>query len=198
MKRFLAASLMSFAAFGAQAEGGYIGLGYGQGKVKIDSLGIPGFSESIDDKAPGYKLFGGYEFNKHLAIEIGYQSFHRFNSTVSGPGSSVLIEDTDITGLYVDAIGKLPVTGSLSLLGKLGVMQAKTEVSCFSNGSFGLNCPGASANSTNFRMGLGVEYAFTASTGIRLELERTSKVGKEDSTGTSDLDFVGVGLTYRF
>jgi OOP family OmpA-OmpF porin len=198
MKRILAASLISIAAVGVHAEGAYFGLGYGQGKIKIDSLNIPGVSESIDDKAPSYKLFGGYEISKNFAVEVGYQSFHRFNATASDTAPSILIEDTDITGLYVDAIGKLPVGGGFSMLGKLGVMQAKTEVSCLSTGNFGLTCPGASANSTNFRLGLGIEYAATKSAAIRIDLERTSKVGKEESTGTTDLDFVGLGLTYRF
>ena len=76
------ACLCSTSAF-AQPEPGstYLGLSAGQSNSKFDepriagSLLAPGVSitsQSDDTRGKAFKLFGGYQFNRNLALEAGY------------------------------------------------------------------------------------------------------------------------------
>jgi len=65
----------------ADDSGWYAGFNVGQSKAKIDdpriasSLLADGFtttSISNDDHHLGFKVFGGYEFNRYIALETGY------------------------------------------------------------------------------------------------------------------------------
>ena len=57
-------------AFGAAAHaevtpGFYVGASIGQGTVKVDSV-------DFDESDTAFKVFGGYSFNQHFAIELAY------------------------------------------------------------------------------------------------------------------------------
>ena len=49
-------------------------------------------------------------------------------------------------------------------------------------------------------LGLGAQYNFTPSVGLRLEWERYFEVGGKDatSTGEADIDLITAGLVFKF
>jgi OOP family OmpA-OmpF porin len=71
----------------AEDAGWYMGFGAGQSRSKIDDGRIAGglladgfttTSVSNDDSHFGFKVFGGYAFNRYIALESGYFDLGRF------------------------------------------------------------------------------------------------------------------------
>src|SRR4029077_202025 len=90
-----ALGLVGFAAMNSQFAvaldpGWYGGLSIGESKAKIDDAritdsllgsGLTTTSMSNDTHDTGYKLFGGYKFNKNFALEGGYFNLGEFGFT---------------------------------------------------------------------------------------------------------------------
>src|SRR5207342_2946038 len=86
-----------FAAVSGQAavaaeSGWYLGGGIGQSQANIaddristqlSGYGLTMTSIDDDDKDTGYKLFGGYKFNKYFAVEGGYFNLGKFGFTAN-------------------------------------------------------------------------------------------------------------------
>ena len=45
--------------------GFYVGAGVGQSKIEADDI-------NFDEDDTGFKVFGGYQFNKYFAVELAY------------------------------------------------------------------------------------------------------------------------------
>ena len=54
----------------AQDAGWYIGAAYGMTSFDLDTTGIT--NPTVDDSDSGFKIYGGFQFNKHLGAEVGY------------------------------------------------------------------------------------------------------------------------------
>ena len=66
----------------AADNGGYVGLSAGKADWKASSInGVTG-----DSSGTAGKVFGGYQFNKNLAVELGYADLGKFGG--SGTGSA--------------------------------------------------------------------------------------------------------------
>ena len=86
----LTLAILSVAAMSASAQSStqyqepgffYGGVSAGEARAKVDEPGVansllgangPANSFSSDEKDTGYKLFGGYQFNRNIAVEGGY------------------------------------------------------------------------------------------------------------------------------
>lgn len=151
MKNKLAQSLIAIAAVVAAgssfAQNAYVGGNVGKSDWKADSInGVPG-----DNKGTSYKLYGGYAFNPHLALEAGYADLGK----LSGP-----IGSTKGRGPFVDAVGKLPIANDFSAIGRVGVFNGK------------LSGPNGSDSGTNAKFGAGLQYDLSKTSAIRGEWER--------------------------
>jgi OmpA-OmpF porin, OOP family len=184
-------------ALGAQAEGGYIGLGLGASRISIEDVNIPGLSENKDESGFAFKVFGGYEYSKHIAVELGYMNLGEASQSVSS-GVNRLAAKVEGTAIYLDVIGKAAVTGEVSLFGKLGLASTKAKLKVTeASGAFSGCCSNDSESEINPRFGFGVEIGAGPSA-LRLEYERVMKVGADDTTGESDVDFFGLSSVVRF
>ena len=103
----------------ADDSGWYIGGNLGQSRAKIDdpriidnllNAGISTTSISDDNRHFGYKLFGGYEFDKYFAIEGGYFDLGKFGFTANSVPAAGLTGKTKLNGANVDLVGTLPFT----------------------------------------------------------------------------------------
>ena len=197
MKRLLVASALAATCLSAHAEGGYFGVGFGQGSVTFDPVNIPGVSVTEDDKSSSFKIFGGYEFNKYFAAELGYHEFGSFSQTLTSGGSMGKVELKG-HGFFLDLVGKLPLSDSFSLFGKIGLAQTTLDATYTLTGIFVGCCSNASASETDPRFGLGAQYNFNRQFGGRIEYERTKNVGDPNTTGEGDIDYLGIALTYMF
>lgn len=121
-------ALIAVPALAQDTSHAYFGVSVGQSKTEIDANGVtsgllPGVSaasSSTDEKDTAYKLFGGYQFNRNLAIEGGYFNLgnNSFNAVTSPAGT--LAGETKAQGLNLDLVGTLPLTERLSALARIG------------------------------------------------------------------------------
>ncbi|MDO9143460.1 outer membrane beta-barrel protein [Rhodoferax sp.] len=186
----------------AQDAGWYAGANIGQTRSSLDNASISNSllgatppaitSISEDNSDRGYKLFGGYQINKYLALEGGYFDLGQFDFVTNTNAPSTLNGNIQVRGVNLDAVGILPITDKFSAFGRLGVTHAHTKGSFA--GATTVNSTRASDN--NLKVGLGVQYAFTDALSLRAEIERYRI---NDSVGQKgDIDMASVGLVYRF
>ena len=192
----------------ADDSGWYVGGNVGKSMTKIDDaqttsslLGAGFTTVSIVDKNrdTGYKLFGGYQFNKNFSLEGGYFNLGKFGfvSTTAMPSAGTLSGNIRLQGLNLDAVGILPITEKFSVFGRLGINYAEAQDSFSKTGlapvPTNLN---PSKREVNPKAGIGVQYDFTKSLGMRVEAERYRI---NDAIGNrGDINLVSLGLVYNF
>jgi hypothetical protein len=148
----LAASLTAVA--GAQAQSttdgpsfyapgsGYIGFNAGKSDF---SMGNGNSLFSSENKDNAYNIYGGSYFNPNFGLEAGFTDFGKINR---GGGT------TKANGINLSLVGKLPLSPSFNLLGKVGTTYARTDVSSAAGSGV------ASGNESGFGLsyGVGAEY----------------------------------------
>ena len=189
----------------ADDSGWYVGANVGQSKAKIDDAriisglqagNIATTSINDDNRDTGYKLFGGYQFNKNFALEGGYFDLGRFGFTATTVPAGPLTGNIKLKGLNLDMVGTLPITEKFSAFGRVGVNYAEAKDSFTGTGAVHVLNPNPSKRDTNYKLGLGLQYALTDSLAVRAEAERYRI---NDAVGNKgDVDLVSVGLVYRF
>jgi OOP family OmpA-OmpF porin len=152
----------------APDSGFYGGLGVGHSDSNLGS--------AIDSTDTAWKAFGGYQFNRYIAVEGGYIDLGK----TATPGASF-----DSKALQASAVGSLPVTPQFAFTGKLGVAQVKTDVN------------GGTDHNFDPTYGLGLRYDINRQIGIRGEWERF-RVSGNPLAGKSDTDVFSVNAVYRF
>lgn len=189
----------------AEAGGWYIGANAGQSRAKIDDSRITdnllnsGFvttSISNDNRDTGYKIFSGYQLNEFLSVEGGYFDLGRFGYTATTLPPGTLSGNIKLRGVNLDVIGMLPISEKFSAFGRVGVNYAEARDSFTGSGAVNVLDPNQRKRDTNLKFGLGVQYDFTQSLGMRVEAERYRI---NDAVGNKgDIDLISLGLIYRF
>lgn len=185
----------------AEDAGWYVGGNYGSTKATVDvdriveSLRVKGltttrFSKSESDR--GFKIFGGYQFNRYLAIEGGYFDLGSFDFTAHTEPQGALYGEVDLDGLNIDAVGTLPVQGRLSVFGRIGANYTEARGGFRGSGEVVVTDPSFSKRDTHLKIGLGAQWAFSDQVGMRLEAERYRV---DDGIGNrGDIDLISLGL----
>ena len=199
----LAAIASSYAV--ADDTGWYGGANIGQSRAAIDDVRITsgllgsGFSTpsiSDDKRDAGYKIFGGYQFNRNFAVEGGYFDLGRFGFTATTVPAGTLFGNIKLRGLNLDLVGTVPITEKFSAFGRVGLDYAQARDNFTGNGAVSVLNSSPSKRDTNLKFGLGLQYAFTPTLDMRLEAERYRI---NDAVGNKgDIDLVSLGLVYRF
>ncbi|WP_296749358.1 outer membrane protein transport protein [Thiobacillus sp.] len=162
---------------GINFDGWYAGLGIGQSKYgDIDEA-------SANTRSEGWKVYGGYQFNKYLGIEGGYANL---NDMTARTGAVVTNLAADAWTL--GAVLSYPVTEKLSVMGKLGAAYVLADARV-KNGAALTVRSGDDSYEPNY--GVGVSYALLDNLNLRLEWERFDR--KE-----YDIDLVTAGLALKF
>lgn len=202
--------LVAFAAFAgplavADDAGWYGGINVGQSRAKIDDARIVGgligggFTSAViadDDRDTGYKLFGGYRFNRYFSLEGGYFDLGKFGFTASTIPLGTLTGNIKIKGANLDLVGSLPLGERLSAFARAGVARAEARDTFTGTGLVRVLNPNPRKSDTNAKFGLGLQYAFTESLSLRTEVERYRI---NDAVGNKgDIDLASIGLIYRF
>jgi len=203
--------LVGFAAMSGQFavadDSGWVGgLSVGQSTANIDDAGIAAqllgsglttTSMTDDHRDTGYKVFGGYRFNRYFALEAGYFNLGQFGFTSTTTPAGTLTGEIKLQGLNLDAVGILPLAESFSVFGRVGWNYAEARDNFTNTGAVAVPTdPNPSKRDTNYKLGLGLQYNFTESLGMRAEVERYRI---NDAVGNrGDIDLVSVGLVVRF
>jgi OmpA-OmpF porin, OOP family len=177
------ASAMAFAgpAF-AQDQGWYIGASLGQSKAKDGCDDVVG---SCDDKDSAWRILGGYQFNKNLAVEFGYTDLGEVSGDETGFGAFSV--ESNVFELV--AVGSWPFADKFSLYGKLGLYRGDTDAS-----AAGIS---VSESNTDLTYGIGLRWDFTKNLGARLEYQIYGDVGGGD-IGESDAEVISLGVIWKF
>jgi len=122
MKRTPAFRLLSLAGLGAlfsassfaQEDGyAYGGLSIGQSRAKIDepritasllSGGLTTTSMSRDESDTAYKIFGGWQFNRHFALEAGYFNLGKFGFSSATTPAGTFSGQIKLQGVNLDLV----------------------------------------------------------------------------------------------
>ena len=176
----------------------YIGLSFGQSQYSTGVSNLTG-TAAHDKKDQGYKLYGGYNFNKHIALEGHYADFG--TTSLSGNTGDTFTHDgttyaftannvkltSDARSAGLSGKFSYPVTNHFSPYAKLGLHYWQDEGSAASAAS-GYN---SDDDGVDLMFGLGFDVRLTDNLSARLEAERF----KFDN---DELDFISVGLQYNF
>ena len=207
--------LAAFAVFGTVASswviaqdsttGPYLGANVGTTRAQFNNDSInstlagQGFtvnSRTEDNSSTGYKLFGGYQFNRNFAVEGGYFDLGRFNYSLNTTPLGTFAADTRVRGLNLDLVGFLPLTEQFSVFGRVGAAYAQSRANFARTGALPLTNSPTSRNDTNLKVGIGMQYAFTEALALRAELERYRVSDPVRNRG--NIDMASIGLVYRF
>ena len=201
----IALAVISSSQVMAGDEGWYMGFNIGKSRVDIDnqrissSLLSQGFVTTDitnDDKDNGWKVFGGYQLNKYFALEGGYFDLGEYSFQANTLPVGTYSGNIRIKGINLDAVGILPITHKISAFGRLGLNAAKAEDVFSGTGGVHVLDPEHNKRDTNYKMGIGLAYAFTPSLALRAEAERYRIDDAMNNRG--DVDLVSLGLVYRF
>lgn len=202
---FIALAIAGSSFAFADDTGWYVGANVGQSRARIDDARInrsllgSGFSSATitdDDRDVGYKIFGGYQMNRYLAVEGGYFDLGKFGFAATTVPAGTLNGEAKIRGLNLDLVGTLPITDKFSAFGRVGVNYADVRDRFSGTGAVLTADSNPSKRDANYKLGLGLEYDFTDSLSMRGEVERYRI---NDAVGNKgDVDLFSLGLIYRF
>jgi len=213
MRLTRASGMLSLVALGviaspfaaAQDSGWYAGFNVGQSRAKIDDVRITsgllgaGFTTTSithDDRDTGFKIFGGYQFNRYFAFEGGYFDLGKFGYQAATVPVGTLNGKIKLKGVNFDAVLNLPMTEKFSVFARVGANYAEAKDTFTGTGAVNVILPDPKKSGTNYKFGGGLQYDFTKSFGMRAEVERYRI---NDAVGNKgDIDLASVGLLFRF
>jgi OOP family OmpA-OmpF porin len=188
----------------AEDSGWYLGGNLGQSRARLDEQTIvneviraPISHTFLNDNTidRGYKLYGGYQFGPHLALEGGYFDLGEFQFNHSVKPTGTLDSNQKVRGINLDLVGYLPFTEKFSAFARLGANYALTQ-DTFTSTAPNVLGGKLSDRATAPKAGLGLEYKFTDSWALRAEAERYRVSNGID--GKNNIDLYSVGVVYRF
>lgn len=189
----------------AEDFGGYLGVNAGQSMSDLDhekmagsalGSGVGTSAFSADERDMGYKVFGGYQFNRFFALEGGYFNLGKFDFHSDTVPAGTVRGDIELQGLNLDAVGLLPITNTLSAFARVGVTRVEANDNFRGTGAAIIADPSNTHRETSYKFGGGLQYALTDSVAVRAEAERYRVNDARGEDG--DVDLFSVGVLYRF
>ena len=188
------AALAPLPATADEATGWYVGAGVGQSKA-IQYCEPPAGSvvQSCDDTSFAWKLLLGYQANRYLGVEVGYDYFGRYSASFVSSGA-VQTNQTKTWAGFLEAVGTIPFGSRFSLFGKAGGVYWRTTF----NSQEGSAAPfETSQHDIDFVVGAGAQLFVTKNLAIRAEYEYLPKYGN-DLTGEVNLQFISASVLWKF
>lgn len=193
-KLHLAVAMASAMALSAPASAGFFDftlapfIGASVGQATTDSC----ITGTCDDSDAAWKIYGGLEMNEYISMEVGYVDLGTVD--YSAPTGS-----RETNGMLIQMVGTYALNPKFTLIGRGGMNILNTEV----NGAIVNAIDSTSVNNSgdtdvSWSLGLGAQYNFTKSLGLRVEWERYFEVGDPDSTGEADIDLISAGMVFKF
>lgn len=175
----LAAITLAYGAAHAADNGFYVGGTIGKSQIELDDS-----LDSSDDSDTGYKLFGGYKFNKDIAVEVVYFDFGKASARAGGRRADY---ETSAFGAGVSWTPHF----SPDWMGvfRLGLASVKADA----NYNFKSD---VSDSKIKPYVGLGVGYNITPQINVQATWDFTR--AEIDDDGDSRVDLFGVGVTFSF
>jgi OOP family OmpA-OmpF porin len=183
----------------------YGGLALGQSRARIDQeriaanlggIGLATTGFTRDERGSAFRVFGGWQANRWWGVEAGYFDLGRFGFQATTAPAGTLDGKIRIQGLNLDLVATLPLTERLSLLGRAGVQSARSRDDFSGTGAVFVTNPNPSARSTNPKLGVGLQYAFSPGFLMRAEAER---LRVDDAVGRrGNVNVLALSLVFPF
>ena len=174
----------------AHDAGFYVGGAAGQAKTDIDPAPFTALGAVVtenDERNSMFRIYGGYDVNKHLGIEVAYVDLGAFG--VSGTiGGLPFTAFGDTTGYSIAGIGTLPLSERFSLFGSFGVFYSKVKAQA----SVAAVAGAAKDSDTDLTAGIGIKYGLSKNWAARLE---ATHYGLGDN---GDAHSYTLGFQYKF
>lgn len=162
---------------GINFDGWYAGFGFGQSKYRgvasyINAeVGPQTAPTTANTRSEGWKVYAGYQFNKYLGAEGGYANLNDASATTGRRLTKI-----DNEAWTLAAVGTLPITNKLSVIGKLGAAYMLADIST-TNPAAPLPAANRLRKTTGDDSyepyyGVGVSYALFDNMSLRAEWER--------------------------
>jgi len=188
----------------AEGERWYVGLGLGLAAYSEDESNAicDAFDLTCeqDEDDVSFKIMGGYQFNRYVALELGYADWGQVKAKEGALSGDVLAFAG--SGFYLAAIPELPLGKHFSIFGEVGVSLMNTEVDVVQGGPLAvLLGGGASEDVWTGIYGAGVAGHLKRWT-FRLQWERIDPDTEFDlgpiEIDSPVLDVVGLSVIFRF
>lgn len=158
--------------------------------------GVDTLSSSSDRNDNAFKVFGGYQINRNIALEAGMYSLGKSRFTTNTSPAGTFSSATKVRGLNFDVVGTLPFTERFSGLARVGAHHAFSQENYSGTGANAGIAASTKHNNTNYKVGLGVQYELSSAMWIRGEVERYRV---KDATGRrNNIDMTSVSLVFPF
>ena len=188
--RLLAAALGLGAAMAfsqASAQGFYMGASFG--KTDADRANaVPALisSGSVDGSDNGIKLFGGFAFNRNIAVEMAFVDLGELTYSGTYFGTPVANGTLETSGFNFAFVGSIPLNPSFSLFGKLGLFFWEAEASDVTGGFPFVQ----TIDDVDVSYGFGASYQFNRNFGMQVEWEQYE--------AADSISLLSLGVVYRF
>lgn len=169
----------------AQDSRFYVGGSIGQSQFDVDTGSFSALGAtaiSTDDSDTGFKIFGGYQFNRTWGLELGYADFGSVG--VRGTAGGPFNVTADVTALTVAGVGTVPITGAFSAFGKAGLYLWDSKAS--SSGTIAAT----GDDGTDLMLGAGVLYGIDRNVAVQGEIEHFA--------GDDTITVFSLGLRFNF
>lgn len=189
MKNKLVVTLLGMVAalaFGTAAwaqknvSGPYVGamVGHATSSDFCNQAGSP-----CDDKDVSWRLLGGYQINRWLGVEVGFNQFgSNTNSTVPADAKGQALEFVGVAAYALNS--------DWSVYGKAGGYRGRLRGS---NAGVSFN-----ASSTDVTYGVGLQWRLMDQLSLRGEYQRYPRMGGGVAGPSTDYDVFSVGALFRF
>jgi OmpA-OmpF porin, OOP family len=148
-----------------------------------------------DDEDSGWRLTGGYSFNRNFAIEAAYADIGDFVATATLLPNGVQTAEASLRGVSIDFVASLPMSIRTSAFARIGLASIRVNQD-FSNNAVGAYFADNTERGVHERYGVGLQYRITDALAARLEAERYRTDSNHVTKDHADL--VSLGLVYRF
>ena len=188
----------------------YVGATGGTSKTKLNPDGLNvqfldlGYTSSTtrsDDSSSSLRAFGGYKFNRYLALEAGYSDLGNvsFGATVVPVGT--LEKRTKTNGYDISAVVMYPILDRLNVFARVGTFSSERKSQFTATGSVEL-LNGISADSKQKQnkttLAAGLTYNIASNIDMRLEYAQYRKYEDELLEGSQNINTYLLGVAYRF
>jgi hypothetical protein len=189
--------LACLALMSGPAMAGYFGLSLGQNTIKDwDEVG-PALddgsftSQTSDDSDTGFRVFGGFGSNENFSFEIGYSDFGEATFEAQSNGccfypAGPVKATASTTGIDLGGVGRAPISESVAIIGRLGLLLWEADVDATVSGGSGSE----SEDGNDVFFGVGLEFTTSPAMSLRAEFTRYS-------LDDLDLDSLSLSLVFR-
>lgn len=186
-----AAASSASAAAVTEEKGWYMGASAGRSAMKMSGDAADELKEK--KTGTGFKVFGGYQFNRYWGLEGQYIQLATAKYDLKRQSYS-FHTDMKMSGVAINAVGILPLGESFSLLGKLGAAQMLLRDDYrYTDGDSG----SYRESKTMPLIGFGAEYKLTPALALRAEYEYYGQFKIAQDTKISS-DMLSIGMRYTF